>query len=159
SVLENVATAAKLDHVTVLTSVMHQGSRTTPLTDEDQAAFAAYAASVVKDVPDMKIVIIGNEPNLNRYWLPQFNDDGTDAAAPAYTKLLALTYDEIKKVAPAVTVLGGAVSPRGADKPDGIRPTHSPTAFIQDMGQALRDMGRTTPIMDGFAFHPYEDTS
>jgi len=159
SVLENVATAAKLDHVTVLTSIMHQGSRTTPLTDEDQAAFALYAASVVKAVPDLQIVIVGNEPNLNRYWLPQFNEDGTDAAAPAYTKLLALTYDEIKRAAPTVTVLGGAVSPRGGDNPDGIRPTHSPTAFIQDMGQALRDMGRTTPVMDGFAFHPYEDNS
>ena len=27
------------------------------------------------------------------------------------------------------------------------------------MGQAYRDSGRTTPIMDGFAFHPYEDNS
>ena len=34
-------------------------------------------------------MIVGNEPNLNRYWLPQFNDDGIDAAAPAYETLLA----------------------------------------------------------------------
>jgi hypothetical protein len=27
------------------------------------------------------------------------------------------------------------------------------------MGQAYRDSGRTGPIMDGFAFHPYEDNS
>jgi hypothetical protein len=73
--------------------------------------------------------------------------------------LLSTTYDAVKAVAPAVTVLGGAVSPRGGDVPNGIRPTHSPTAFIEDMGQAYRDSGRTTPIMDGFAFHPYEDNS
>jgi hypothetical protein len=159
NVLENVANAAKLDHVTVLTSITNQGSKTTPLTAEDQADFAAYAADVVQSVPDLKIVIIGNEPNLNRYWLPQFNDDGSDAAAPAYESLLAQSYDAIKAVAPDETVLGGAVSPRGGDVGGGIRPTHSPTVFIHDIGQAMRDSGRTTPIMDGFAFHPYEDNS
>src|SRR5690348_13181692 len=40
TVLDNVANAAKLDHVTVLTSITNQGSRTTPLTPTDQADFA-----------------------------------------------------------------------------------------------------------------------
>jgi hypothetical protein len=159
TVLENVAAAAKLDNVTVLTSITNQGSKTTPLTAEDQADFAAYAAAVVKAVPALRTVIVGNEPNLNRYWLPQFNDDGSDSAAPAYEALLAQTYDALKAAAAGVTVLGGAVSPRGGDVAGGIRPTHSPTVFIHDLGQALRDSGRTTPIMDGFAFHPYEDNS
>jgi hypothetical protein len=157
--LENVVTAAKLSNVMVLTSVLNFGSKTTPLTDADQSDFAAYTANIVEQVPALRSLIIGNEPNLNRYWLPQFNADGTDAAAPAYEALLAKTYDAVKTVAPDVTVLGGAVSPRGGDTPNTIRPTHSPTAFIQDMGQAYRDSGRTTPIMDGFAFHPYEDNS
>jgi len=113
----------------------------------------------VSAVPELRTIIVGNEPNLNRYWLPQFNADGSDAAAPAYESLLALTYDAIKAKDPDVTVVGGAVSPRGSDKPDGIRPTHSPTVFIHDLGQAMRDSGRTEPIMDGFAFHPYEDNS
>jgi hypothetical protein len=159
TVLENVVAAAKLDNVTVLTSITNQGSRTTPLTDQDQADFAAYAAAVVAAVPDLKTVIVGNEPNLNRYWLPQFGDDGADVAAAAYEALLARTYDAVKAQAPSVTVLGGAVSPRGGDVAGGIRPTHSPTAFITDIGQAYRDSGRTTPILDGFAFHPYEDNS
>src|SRR5205823_10663875 len=103
--------------------------------------------------------IVGDEPDLNRYWLPQFADDGSDVAAPAYESLLARTYDAIKAQSPAETVLGGAVSPRGGDVGGGIRPTHSPTVFIRDLGQAWRDSGRTTPIMDGFAFHPYEDNS
>ncbi len=159
TVLQNVVAAAKLANVTVVTSVMNAGSRTTPLTAADQADFAAYAAAVVKTVPALRIVIVGNEPNLNRYWLPQFNEDGSDAAAPAYESLLALTYDAVKAQDPNVTVLGGAVSPRGGDVAGGIRPTHSPTVFIHDMGQAYRDSGRTEPIMDGFAFHPYEDNS
>jgi hypothetical protein len=159
NVLRNVVTAARLDNVMVLTSVTNQGSRTTPLTPEDQDDFAAYAASLVKQVPQLRVLIIGNEPNLNRYWLPQFNEDGSDAAAPAYESLLAQTYDAVKAAAPTVTVLGGAVSPRGGDFPSTIRPTHSPTVFIHDLGQAWRLSGRTTPIMDGFAFHPYEDNS
>jgi hypothetical protein len=159
TVLQNVVAAAKLANVTVVTSVMNAGSRTTPLTAADQADFAAYAAAVVKTVPALRIVIVGNEPNLNRYWLPQFNEDGSDAAAPAYESLLALTYDAVKAQDPNVTVLGGAVSPRGGDVAGGVRPTHSPTVFIHDMGQAYRDSGRAEPIMDGFAFHPYEDNS
>ena len=34
-------------------------------------------------------VIVGNEPNNNRFWLPQFALDGSDAAAAAYESLLA----------------------------------------------------------------------
>src|SRR5207244_7400286 len=82
-----------------------------------------------------------------------------DPAPPADESLLSRTYDAVKAASPGVTVLGGAVSPRGGDVAGGIRPTHSPTVFISDLGQAYRDSGRTTPIMDGFAFHPYEDNS
>ena len=56
-------------------------------------------------------------------------------------------------------MIGGAVSPRGSDNPLLTRQTHSPTGFIQDLGTAYRASGRTTPIMDAFAFHPYEDDS
>jgi hypothetical protein len=158
TVLHNVTSAAALDAVQVLVSVLNYGSATTPLTPAEQADFAAYAASVARAASGVRIVIVGNEPNLNRYWLPQFNDDGSDAAAPAYESLLALTYDALKAESPSLTVLGGAVSPRGGDVP-GIRPTHSPTVFIRDLGAAYRASGRTKPIMDGFAFHPYEDNS
>ncbi|MGZ8715965.1 MAG: hypothetical protein ACXWYO_02530 [Gaiellaceae bacterium] len=159
TVLRNVSAAAALDAVQVLVTVLSSGSATTPLTDTDQSDFAAYAASVLQAMPSTRIVIVGNEPNLNRYWLPQFNADGSDAAAPAYETLLAQTYDALKAISPTVTVLGGAVSPRGGDVPGGLRPTHSPTAFIRDLGTAYRASGRSTPIMDGFAIHPYEDNS
>jgi hypothetical protein len=157
--LTNVATAAQRYGVTVYVSIFSPGSKTTPLTPEAQAQFVQYAVAVVRAVPTIRNVIVGNEPNLNRFWLPQFNPDGTDAAAPAYEALLAQTYDAIKAADPTVTVFGGALAPRGVDKPNTGRDTHSPTAFLTDMGVAYRASGRTTPIMDGFAFHPYGEAS
>ena len=158
-VLNDVVTAAKLDGVTVMLTVTNFGNRTTPLTLEARGEFASYTAALARAVPGIRTFIVGNEPNINRYWLPQFNPDGSDAAAPAYEALLADTYDALKAVSPAIKVLGGGVSPRGGDVPDSIRPTHSPTTFIQDLGAAYRATGRQRPIMDALAIHPYEDNS
>jgi hypothetical protein len=158
-VLRNVAQAAQLDGVRVVISISNQGSRWTPLSDEAQADFTAYAAAVAAALPSVHELIVGNEPNLNRYWMPQYGLDGEDVAAPAYEALLAKTYDAIKAVAPTDLVYGGGVSPRGIDRPNTGRDTHSPTTFIPDMGAAYKASGRTLPIMDGFAFHPYGDNS
>ncbi|MGH2935351.1 MAG: hypothetical protein ACRDL2_12685, partial [Gaiellaceae bacterium] len=158
TVLDNVFAAARKDGIEVIAAVLNYGSKTTPLTDGDQADFAAYSAAVVK-ATGLRHLIVGNEPNLNRYWLPQYDASGGDAAAAAYESLLARTYDAVKAVDPSVEVIGGAVSPRGSDNPEGSRPTHSPTAFITDLGAAYRASGRTTPIMDALSLHPYEDHS
>jgi hypothetical protein len=158
TVLGNVVAAAKKDGIEVFVSVLNYGSKTTPLTDTDQLDFAAYAASVATTT-GIRHLIVGNEPNLNRYWLPQFDANGGDAAAAAYETLLARTYDAVKAVAPNVEVIGGALAPRGGDKPGTGRDTHSPTAFITDLGADYRASGRTTPIMDALSLHPYEDHS
>src|SRR5207248_7810611 len=62
-------------------------------------------------------------------------------------------------VSSKIVVVGGAVSPRGGDVADSIRPTHSPTAFLTDLAAAYRASGRTKPIMDALSMHPYEDNS
>src|SRR5207302_11452504 len=65
--LRNVATAASLDGMRVYVAVYNFGSKTTPLSDQDRADFAAYAASIATDVPTFRDFVIGNEPNLNRF--------------------------------------------------------------------------------------------
>ena len=70
-----------------------------------------------------------------------------------------MTYDALKAVSSNVRVYGGAVSPRGSDRAGGSRPTHSPTAFIRDLGLAYRASGRQRPVMDAFVIHPYGDNS
>ena len=158
-VLANVAAAAQLTGMRVVLTVYHAGSRTTPVTPEARAQLAAYAAAAVAAFPGLGDLVVGNEPNLNRFWLPQFGLDGTVVSAPAYLDLLARTYDAVKAVQPAVRVWGGALAPRGNDRPGGARPTVSPTTFIRVLGRAYRASGRTSPIMDGLALHPYAGNS
>jgi hypothetical protein len=154
-VLGNVSTAAALHGVRVYVSVYNEGSRTTPLTASARKEFASYTAAIVRDNPAFRDVIVGNEPNLNRFWLPQFDVRGKGASAPAYLRLLATTYDALKGAAPDVRVWGGALAPRGIDRPHTGRDTISPTRFLRELGEAYRKSGRVEPIMDGFSFHPY----
>jgi Cellulase (glycosyl hydrolase family 5) len=158
-VLRNVVDAAALQAMPVYLSVSHPGSRTTPLTAEAREQFSQFVAALARALPSVLNFTIGNEPNLNRFWLPQFNEDGSDAAAPAYLELLAQAYDALKAVSPRIVVVGGAVSPRGSDNPALPRHTHSPTQFILDLGAAYRASGRDRPIMDAFAIHPFADNS
>jgi hypothetical protein len=157
--LANAVDAAHLEGIRVFVSVYPYGSGATPLSPTARSQFASYVASIPRLVPSVHYLIVGNEPNLNRFWMPQFTRAGLDAAAPRYLSLLALTYDRVKAVSSTVTVIGGAISPRGGDDPKALRPTHSPTAFIRDLGLAYRRSGRARPVMDWLAFHPYLETS
>ena len=151
--------AARADETRIFLSVYQPGSATTPLTPEARAQFASYVAAIVRGVPEIRDIVVGNEPNLNRFWLPQFDESGNDAAAPAYFALLTEAYDAAKEADEDVTIWGGALSPRGIDRPGTGRDTQSPTTFIQDLGAAYRASGREKPPLDGFAFHPYPVSS
>ncbi len=115
--------------------------------------------AILRDTPEIRDVIIGNEPNLNRFWMPQFDGAGEDVAAPAYLALLIEVYDAVKQADPEMRVWGGALAPRGIDRPGTGRDTHSPTTFIRDLGSAYRASGLTKPPLDGFAYHPYPANS
>jgi hypothetical protein len=157
--LRNGAEAARAAGVRPLLIVQHVGSRTTPNTPELRTQFAAYAASLARRLPEFRNFIIGNEPNLNRFWLPQFGPGGENVAARDYLLLLAETYDALKAVSKDIRVIGGALAPRGGDDPDAPRQTHSPTAFIRDLGSYYRESRRGKPVMDAFAHHPYLERS
>jgi hypothetical protein len=153
--LRNAADAAVAADMRPLVIVQNVGSRTTPNTLELRTEFASYAASLARQVPAYRDFIIGNEPNLNRFWLPQFGPNGENVAARDYLMLLAETYDALKAVSPDIRIIGGALAPRGGDDPNAPRHTHSPTQFIRDLGTFYRESGRNEPVMDAFAHHPY----
>jgi hypothetical protein len=155
SELRNAVGAAERADISPLLVVQNAGSRTTPNTPQLRAQFAEYSASLARELPGFRDFIIGNEPNLNRFWMPQFGPDGENVAARDYLALLAETYDALKGVSDEIRVIGGALAPRGGDDPSASRHTHSPTKFIQDLGRYYRDSGRDEPVMDAFAHHPY----
>jgi hypothetical protein len=157
--LRNAADAAEDADIRPLLIVQNVGSRTTPRTPELRAQFAAYAAAVARQLPAYRDFIIGNEPNLNRFWLPQFGPNGENVAARDYLALLAASYGALKAVSDDIRVIGGALAPRGGDDPESPRPTHSPTQFIRDLGRYYRESGRDEPVMDAFAHHPYLERS
>jgi hypothetical protein len=157
-ILQNAGAAGAQSGIRVFITVMQQNWRTTPLADDARREFVSYVAAIARGT-SIRHVIVGNEPNLNRFWMPQFQLDGSSASPAAYLTLLAETYDALKAVSPTVRVYGGALSPRGADRPGGIRPTHSPTAFIRELGTAFRASGRDRPVMDALAINPYPDNS
>jgi hypothetical protein len=146
-------TAAK--GIAIYLTLYPDSANDTPRTPVARTTFAGWAAWIAARLPEVDHYIIGNEPNLNRFWLPQFGRGGKDVAAPAYVRLLARTYDAIKAVAPSAEVIGGALAHAGVNRPGTRRDTQAPQRFLLDMGKAYRETGRQRPIMDAFAFHPY----
>lgn len=156
--LTAAARAARTSGITPVVAVYSFGTDT-PLTAEDSGDFDRYAATIVRAIPGLRYMSIGNEPNNGLFWRPQFGPGGTDAAAEAYFLLLSQAYDVLKVVDPRLTIIGGSLAARGSDNPAADRTTHSPTRFIEDLGAAARASGRTRPFLDVFSLHPYPPNS
>lgn len=159
SILRSVAAASNRRQIRLLLTVFAARPRYAPLSDAQQEEYAAFTAKLARALPTVRDFAVWNEPNLNGFWLYQFDEAGKDVAAAAYTSLLARSYDALKAFSPQIRVYGGSLAPRGADNPKAPRHTQSPTAFIRNMGTAYRASGRTKPIMDVFAIHPYLERS
>jgi hypothetical protein len=159
TLLRNVADAIEKRGMKLLITSYALRPRDAPVTEQEQENYAEFMAGLARQLPTVKDFAVWNEPNLNGFWLRQFDEAGNDIAARDYTALLARTYDALKAVDPKIKVYGGNLAPRGFDDADSPRPTHSPTTFIRDIGQAYRASGRTEPIMDVFALHPYQTRS
>ena len=155
--LRRAVAAANADGIEPQLAV-YQLSSSTPLDDEARTAFSDYAVALVEALPSVRTVFVGNEPNLNLFWMPQFDSSGGDAAAASYEQLLATTYDALKRADAKLTVVGANLAPRGGDDASASRQTHSPTAFIRDLGAAYRASGRTKPLMDVFSIHVYGES-
>src|SRR5207245_7358119 len=111
------AEAARIRRIRVYLSVYASRPGEAPLSADEQRQFADFTATLATDLPSVRDFIVWNEPNLNRFWLPQFDDLGHDTAAPTYVALLARAYDALKAVSPRISVIGGALAPRGNDNP------------------------------------------
>ena len=132
------------------------------ISDSPAAAgqFAAWTAQVARRFPTVRDFIVGNEPNVNSFWQPQYGPNGKAVSCGAYEGLLAAAYDTLKGVNPALNVIGVGLSPRGNDNAAArSNPSTSPVRCIRDMGAAYKRTKRTRPIMDELSFHPFPNLS
>ena len=159
AILRSVSAATEKRNMHFVITAYALRPRFAPVSEEEQQNYAEFAATIARELPSLQGFAVWNEPNLNGFWLYQFDEAGEDIAARDYTALLAKTYDALKAVSPEIKVYGGNLAPRGFDDAESPRPTHSPTTFIRDMGTAYRSSGRTKPIMDVFSLHPYQTRS
>jgi hypothetical protein len=158
--LDRSLPVAARDGVQIVFSVQPLHPTDVTSTPGGALAFASYAADLARTYPQVKRFVIANEPNQPRFWRPQFSASGRPVAAAAYEQLLALSYDALKAVDPTIDVIGLGLSPRGNDDPHArSNVSTSPVRFIHDLGAAYRASGRTRPIMDELAFHPYPNPS
>jgi hypothetical protein len=117
--------------------------------------FAAWAAGITRDFPQVKRLIIGNEPNQPKFLQPQFLADCSPNSGATYMRLLAKTYDAVKAVNANVRIVT-SISPRGNDNcKASSNISTSPYRFIHDMGVAYRALGRTRPAWDEWGIHAY----
>ena len=159
TILRNVSAATEKRNMLFVITAYALRPSLAPVSEDEQQNYAEFAATIARELPSLQGFAVWNEPNLNGFWLYQFDEAGEDIAARDYTALLAKTYDALKAVSPEIEVYGGNLAPRGFDDAESPRPTHSPTTFIRDMGTAYRASGRTKPIMDIFSLHPYQTRS
>jgi hypothetical protein len=147
---------ATLRGIKVVFSVQALKARSITGTPGAPAQFALFTQQLMRTFPTVKDVIVGNEPNQSRFWQPQFDSRGRSAAPAAYLEVLARTYDALKALDPTINVIGVGLSPRGGDNPSASgNISHSPVKFLRGLGAAYRASGRTKPLMDQLAFHPY----
>jgi hypothetical protein len=147
---------ATLRGIRVVFSIQPVKAKSITGSPEAPAQFALFLQQLLRAFPTVKDVIVGNEPNQSRFWQPQFDGRGRSAAPAAYHELLARSYDALKGVDPTINVIGVVLSPRGNDAPFASgNISHSPVKFLRGLGATYRASGRTKPLMDAFAFHPY----
>ena len=131
-----------------------------PNTADAREQYCSFALDALRRFPQVRDVVIWNEPNLGVFWATQFAPDGTSSAPREYGLLLARCWDLLHAFRPNVNVIGPATSPWGNDVPNGFgNISHSPTRFLLELGAAYRATGRGKPLFDTLGHHPYPASS
>jgi hypothetical protein len=130
-----------------------------PQTDEERDSYCGYVRDMLEREPQIRDVVIWNEPNLSIFWRSQFDGGGVPTSPAAYEALLARCWDVLHAARPGVNVIAPALCPWGSDSPTGpLTISNSPVVFIRELGAAYRASGRTQPIFDTVGHHIYGES-
>jgi hypothetical protein len=126
-----------------------------PTTGDGRAAYCAEVGDLISRYPAITDVVIWNEPNVDYFWQPQYNPDGSPASPVAYEALLAQCYDVLHALRPDVNVIM-STSPGGNNNPAASsNVSFAAGTFIQDLGAAYRQSGRARPLFDTVGHSAY----
>ena len=147
------ATAVPSD-VAIVLSVFGERAVYAPTTEGRQSEYCSFLEEIVRRYERIRYVSIWNEPNKTFFWTPQFNADGSSAAPRAYAALLARCWDALHGARSNIRVIAPTTAPRGNDNPNAVsNVSHSPTAFVRELGRVYRESGREAPIFDVVGHH------
>ena len=141
-------------HRVLLAIAPAEGHSTVFSAPNASANLASFVVQVAQAFPQVQDFIVGNEPNLQRFNNPSWSGT-TPIGADNYERALAAAYDALKGFNGGIDVIGLASSPRGNDATATSNIGIQPVRFIAEMGVAYKSSGRSAPIADNLAFHPY----
>src|SRR5262245_6483570 len=101
--------------------------------------------------PAVRLFSAWNEPNLEQFLAPQFDEEGGSVGPALYAQIARAIYDGVKRGNPDALVAIGEMSPRGHDLPTtGVQDSHSPPRFARLLSEA-----KPAVRFDAWAQHPY----
>jgi Cellulase (glycosyl hydrolase family 5) len=102
--------------------------------------------------PAVRLFSAWNEPNLEQFLAPQFDETGESVGPALYAPIARAVYDGVKRGNPDALVAIGETSPRGHDIPTHgrVQDSHSPARFARLLAEA-----RPGVRFDAWAQHPY----
>ena len=102
--------------------------------------------------PAVRLFSAWNEPNLEQFLAPQFDDAGQSVGPARYAPLARAVYEGVKRGNPDALVAIGETSPRGHDvrRDARVQESHSPARFARLLAEADPDLD-----FDAWAQHPY----
>jgi Cellulase (glycosyl hydrolase family 5) len=102
--------------------------------------------------PAVRLFSAWNEPNLEQFLSPQFDEAGRSVGPEIYAPVARAIYDGVKAASPDALVAVGETSPRGRDLPSEgtVQDSHSPPRFARLLAE------QEPPLeFDAWAQHPY----
>jgi Cellulase (glycosyl hydrolase family 5) len=102
--------------------------------------------------PAVRLFSAWNEPNLEQFLAPQFDEAGRSVGPELYAPIARAIYEGVKQANPEALVAVGETSPRGRDLPSEgtVQDSHSPARFARLLSE------QEPPVsFDAWAQHPY----
>jgi hypothetical protein len=135
------------------------GGRTPNHPPTDHAELESFARALADrysgrhpGYPAVRLYSAWNEPNLEQFLTPQFDEAGRSVGPALYAPIARAIYDGVKVGNPDASVAIGETSPRGHDLPGRgrVQDSHSPARFARLLAEQ-----EPAVHFDAWAQHPY----